>query len=896
METQIIDLNSGTQIITDAFATQITSGTTTETGVNFTGGLLQIHEQIANWEVTSKLSTVSGEADIYIAEKDSEKSIIKYYRSITKPKTEILEKLKNLNHPDIINLYDFGYYNERFYEIMEYAEGGSLDTREADGSYRYLPLSEDKVEGICKEILNSYKTCHDNGIIHRDIKPANIYYRTLQIEEIESGDGVKKIYKGNDVVIADFGISSISDEIEALHKTRTGSRTTGYAAPEVLSGIISHKMDYYALGITLWELLTGKEPFTLDNGKQRNDAHLIRDTIEGRIADDILSKEPRLSQKMERLIRGLLVVDPEHRWGFDEVTRHLAGENVDVYQKAKKTWTFSIDNTECTNIEDLGSAIMNNPEASKKYIFRGLLTAFLEDDYNDIAKKIEQIAEESSAANDLDNGILKVAYLLNPAMPLNVGNGFKFHNLDELSFLLENAPESIIPLLRNKDSKLYTWLEIMGYYDIAGEIKKLPDDIGSTELAGKAGVLIKRKVIKPFKLAKYADFELSTLEQLRKIPNDMQKRIVTLVKEKSYEGLFFPWLSLLTPNGVDYSYILQTKYLGAVSVSAAESAAGSDDSSFSKIDKFNISVSHEDLNNYKISWDIKNKTIDIRIFVNQNMVNELKTETNNCVIELPPDGFHVIEAHVFSEGNWLPCVENVQVNTYTPCKIDETQSKYKKDAPNSSGKNTVELSIKMLDNIPGNVTAFWYLIRSKNESNESDLTKAPDIKKIPIDIYKRAGEILFNGTFKDENALYVTIFSVYNIDGNEIISMPYKYCFTRNLNADVFWKVSKPLIGNMKLSIEIKPNRAMSGLPKFILCASNQDQLLKSYTDADAVVLLEIPERKFDSPKAIFKEEFTVNGEAPKLSRNQKVYLFKAAPTVNENYSLRWADGFSGKV
>ena len=313
METQIIDLtaDNSVQNTQPAVGTQIIGGFTTETGVNFTGGLLQIKEKVAGWEVESKLSTVSGEADIYLAHKDEQKGIIKYYRSITKPKTEILEKLKNLNHPDIVNVFDFGYYNDRFYEIMEYAEGGSLDTREADGSYRYLPLSEEKAEGICAEIINSYKTCHENGIIHRDIKPANIYYRTVKIEKIETEEGKDKkiIYKGDDVVIADFGISSITDEVEQLHKTRTGSRTTGYAAPEVLSGIISHKMDYYALGITLWELLTGKDPFVMENGKRRNDAHLIRDTIEGRIADDILSREPRLSQKMERLIRGLLVID-----------------------------------------------------------------------------------------------------------------------------------------------------------------------------------------------------------------------------------------------------------------------------------------------------------------------------------------------------------------------------------------------------------------------------------------------------------------------------------------------------------------------------------------------------------------------------------------------------------
>jgi serine/threonine protein kinase len=539
MATQI--LNQGTQVLSNA---------TTESGVNFTGGLLQKGEIISGWTVESKINTISGEADLYIAVKDGGKSVIKHYRSTVKPKTAILESLKGLNHPDIVNVYEYGNYKDRFYEIMEYAEGGSLDSRNPDGAYLYLPLSEEQAVQVCKEVINSYKTCHEKGIIHRDIKPANLYYRT----KTETSPGK---FEGQDIVIADFGISSIiEDETVSTRKTQTASRTTGYAAPEVLTGIISSKMDYYALGITLWELLTGKDPFVLENGKRRNEAHLIRDTIEGRIADDLLSKEPHLSQFMERLIRGLLVIDPDNRWGYDEVTRHLAGEQVEVYQKQKKAWNFLIGETSCSTLESLGAVIINNPEAAQKSVFRGFLGTFLEDDYPGIAAKITEIVESSSAAQDYYNGLMKIAYILKPDMPLEVGNDLSASNIDEVLFLLENAPETMLPLLKTAGTKLYTYLEIIGFGEQVKTIWELwkdipkPDYVGkkNAELICKTIVILKGYIIKPFKLARYADFELSTLEQIRNVPKDMQSHILNLVAEKSYEGNFLPWLYLMIPD------------------------------------------------------------------------------------------------------------------------------------------------------------------------------------------------------------------------------------------------------------------------------------------------------------------------------------------------------------
>jgi len=564
METQVI--NQSTEVI---------SNSTIDTGVNFTGGLLQAHETISGWEILERINTLSGEADIYLAQKNDNKGVIKYYRGKISPKTEILEKLKGLNHPDIVNLYEFGQYKERFYEIMEYAAGGSFDSRNEDGSYKHLPLSEEQAIQVCREVINSFKMCHEKGIIHRDIKPANLYYRNAD---------------GSDLVIGDFGISSVMDELDKLHKTQTASRTTGYAAPEVLSGVISQKMDYYALGITLWELLTGEDPFQ-HNGKRRNDAHLIRDTIEGRIADDILSKEPFLSQPMQRLIRGLLVVDHEHRWGYDEVEQHLDGKEVPVHQKGKSTIDITIGEVTCSSIEQIGTALLEYPEASQRYVFRGIVAGYLEDDYPDIAKKIEEITEETSAENDYYNGILKIAYLLNPALPLKLDNGFFANNIDDIIFLLENAPETMLPLLKDESSKLFVYLETINYEDQADEIKDMLGDITDIELVGKATVILKDYIIKPFKLARYADFELSDLEQICNVPKDMQNHILNLVSQKSYEGNFLPWLMLISHVDIDRIKIHSWKeFLDSIgAIKSKKNSAGY---------YYDRGISHADKNNH----------------------------------------------------------------------------------------------------------------------------------------------------------------------------------------------------------------------------------------------------------------------------------------------------------
>ena len=160
----------------------------------FTGGFLQIGEVLEGWEITGQLDVNSLEAEVYLAKKDGKEGIVKYYRGITNPKMDILKKIQGLNHKDIVNLYQFGLHKGRWlFEIMEYAAGGGLDSRNEDGSYKYLPLLEEELIGVCEEIIDAFKKCHEMGIIHRDIKPGNIFYRECSPAPDENGR-----YKGTE--------------------------------------------------------------------------------------------------------------------------------------------------------------------------------------------------------------------------------------------------------------------------------------------------------------------------------------------------------------------------------------------------------------------------------------------------------------------------------------------------------------------------------------------------------------------------------------------------------------------------------------------------------------------------------------------------------------------------
>ncbi|MDI5972034.1 serine/threonine-protein kinase [Streptomyces sp. SL13] len=149
-----------------------------------------------------------------------------------------------LNHPRIVTVYDFGVSDGRCFLAMELVNGSSL----AHELRRRGPLGPSRVAALAAQTAEGLAEAHRLGVVHRDVKPSN-----LLLDE----DGMVKV--------ADFGVARCPGAETTTYTTGTGliTGTSLYLAPEAaLGGTAGAAADVYALGCALYELLTGKPPFT----------------------------------------------------------------------------------------------------------------------------------------------------------------------------------------------------------------------------------------------------------------------------------------------------------------------------------------------------------------------------------------------------------------------------------------------------------------------------------------------------------------------------------------------------------------------------------------------------------------------------------------------------------
>jgi len=146
----------------------------------------------------------------------------------------------NLNHPNIVSIYDWGEENGTYFIVMEYIDGLTLrEVIRAEGR-----LAPERSAAIGADIAAALDFAHRGGVIHRDVKPGNVIISGM-------------------VKVTDFGIARANDPQESLTQTGAVMGTATYFSPEQAQGVaIDPRSDVYALGVVLYEMVAGRPPFT----------------------------------------------------------------------------------------------------------------------------------------------------------------------------------------------------------------------------------------------------------------------------------------------------------------------------------------------------------------------------------------------------------------------------------------------------------------------------------------------------------------------------------------------------------------------------------------------------------------------------------------------------------
>jgi len=206
--------------------------------------------------------------------------------------------VSKMQHPNTVTIFDYGTTDDdRLYIVMEFLRGKTLsDALRATG----VGLDERRVIHIVRQVCSSLGDAHAAGIIHRDLKPDNIFLT----ETGGSKDWVK---------VLDFGVAKMADSEGASTLTQTGMifGTPKYMSPEQAEGKpIDFRADIYAIGVVMYEMLTGRPPFLADTPV----ALLLKHIQEKPKAFRVLRPDLTLSPEIEMVTMKALAKDPDHRY------------------------------------------------------------------------------------------------------------------------------------------------------------------------------------------------------------------------------------------------------------------------------------------------------------------------------------------------------------------------------------------------------------------------------------------------------------------------------------------------------------------------------------------------------------------------------------------------------
>ena len=338
--------------------------------------------------------------------------------------------LRSMIHKNVIRCHDSFAHDNKFYTVMDFAEGGELTYLLKEKG----TLSEDEAKKIFKQIYEAVCYIHSQNIIHRDLKPNNILFLDKERTQI---------------VIIDFGISGMANGNQR-EKIKAG--TTSFLPPEVASGeefSSNQKLDIWAMGIILYLMVEGCYPFDGKNTKE-----IIMSILRGKLEFD---KKIKISNPLKTLIGGML--EKNYRFRIDDdsdlfnkwfdytgpaIKRKKTLDDKTIKKKTENTFNY-LTPTKSTSLKRLPTHSYNNYNKNQKQT--NLMSKFKEVGNNTNIKSNTNIPKFSQIIERKNSQLLPLISKKNNTINNEV-NGFRKQHRKSVE--PKEANTSIFQINKNK--------------------------------------------------------------------------------------------------------------------------------------------------------------------------------------------------------------------------------------------------------------------------------------------------------------------------------------------------------------------------------------------------------------------------------------------------------------
>ena len=338
--------------------------------------------------------------------------------------------LRSMIHKNVIRCHDSFSHDNKFYTVMDFAEGGELTYLLKEKG----TLSEDEAKKIFKQIYEAVCYIHSQNIIHRDLKPNNILFLDKERTQI---------------VIIDFGISGMANGNQR-EKIKAG--TTSFLPPEVASGeefSSNQKLDIWAMGIILYLMVEGCYPFDGKNTKE-----IIMSILRGKLEFD---KKIKISNPLKTLIGGML--EKNYRFRIDDdsdlfnkwfdytgpaIKRKKTLDDKTIKKKTENTFNY-LTPTKSTSLKRLPTHSYNNYNKNQKQT--NLMSKFKEIGNNTNIKSNTNIPKFSQIIERKNSQLLPLISKKNNTINNEV-NGFRKQHRKSVE--PKEANTSIFQINKNK--------------------------------------------------------------------------------------------------------------------------------------------------------------------------------------------------------------------------------------------------------------------------------------------------------------------------------------------------------------------------------------------------------------------------------------------------------------